>query len=340
MRLPHRYILAYWWFAEEQLTMENPILRGGIYPPLPTFFDEQDELDLATLERHLTHLAGTGIAGYVLMGSNGEAVHLSSEERVRLIQAVRKKAGASALIIAGCGEQSTRATIVNCEWAARAGADFALVLPPFYFRGRMDSRSLIAHYRAVADRSPLPILIYNMPGNTAGLDLDAATTCTLAEHPNIVGVKDSAGNIAKLAQIVAQTGHLQKASPGGASWPFGVFAGSAGYLLPALSVGAIGAVAALANVFPHEVCRLQALFTAGRLEEARVLQARLVAPNTAITTTYNVPGLKVALELVLGYGGRPRMPLQPLTGQERDRLEAILREFSEGLEEKAYDTRC
>jgi 4-hydroxy-2-oxoglutarate aldolase len=178
----------------------------------------------------------------------------------------------------------------------------------------MDSHALLSHYRSVADSSPLPIVIYNMPANTAGIDLDAALICALAEHPNIIGVKDSAGNMAKLAQIVDK-----------APAHFRVFAGSAGYLLPALSVGAVGAVAALANIFPREVCQLQALFSAGQLEEARRLQARLVPANTAVTATYSVPGLKAALELTLGYGGRPRSPLQPLTESERSHLARILK---------------
>ncbi len=293
---------------------EPPILRSGIYPPLPTFFDEHDELDLGTLRRHIQRLAETGIAGHVVMGTNGEAVHLTKEERAQVIETARATAGNDALILAGCGEQSTRATIANCQQAALAGANAALVLPPFYFKGRMDNRALITHYRAVADSSPLPVVIYNMPASTGGLDLDAATICTLAEHPNIVGVKDSAGDMVKLTQIYAETPPR-----------FRVFAGSAGYLLPALAVGAVGAVAALANVFPREVCRVQELFNAGKLEEARLLQSRLAPANTAVTTTYSVPGLKAALELIVGYGGRPRLPLLPLTEQERNHLAEVLR---------------
>jgi 4-hydroxy-2-oxoglutarate aldolase len=289
-------------------------LPAGIYPPLPTFFDERDELDLATFRRHIQYLSETGIAGYVVMGSNGEAVHLSPDERALLIETARASVDENVPILAGCGEQSTRTTVANCHLAANAGANFSLILPPFYFKSRMDSHALLSHYRSVADSSPLPIVIYNMPANTAGIDLDAALICALAEHPNIIGVKDSAGNMAKLAQIVDK-----------APAHFRVFAGSAGYLLPALSVGAVGAVAALANIFPREVCQLQALFTAGQLEEARRLQARLVPANTAVTATYNVPGLKAALELTLGYGGRPRSPLQPLTESERSHLAHILK---------------
>src|SRR5437764_12845565 len=141
-------------------------LPSGIYPPLPTFFTTQDELDLATLRRHMLRIADSGIAGYVLMGTNGEAVHLTGDERAQVIVAAREVLGSSGYsnmpLIAGCGDSSTRVTIAYCQRAAHSGADFALVLPPFYYKGRMDSRSLLAHYRAVADNSPLPVLIYNM----------------------------------------------------------------------------------------------------------------------------------------------------------------------------------
>lgn len=294
------------------------IMLKGVYPPLPTFFDTHEELDISTYQHHIARLKGQGITGFVVMGSNGEAVHLTVDERVQVIQAAREAAGQDGLIIAGCGEQSTRTTMRNCEHAAHAGADVALILPPFYYKGRMDARALIAHYRAIADVSPLPVVIYNMPASTAGLDLDAATISTLAEHANIIGVKDSAGNIGKLAHIVEAVAKMQRERP------FRVFAGSAGYLLPALKVGAVGAVAALANVFPREVCRVQELYEAGKLDEAEALQAMLVAPNTAVTSTYSVPGLKAALELTVGYGGRPRSPLLPLTEQEYTRLADIL----------------
>jgi 4-hydroxy-2-oxoglutarate aldolase len=290
-------------------------IPAGIYPPLPTFFTDDEELDLATLRRHVQALNGSGIAGYVVMGSNGESVHLSGDERARIIETVRAVAGPEKPLIAGCGEQSTRASIANCRQAAACGADVALILPGFYFKSRMNNAALLAHYRAIADSSPLPVVIYNMPANAAGLDLDAATICALAEHPNIIGLKDSSGNMAKLAQVVAATAAHAR---------FRAFAGSAGYLLPALAVGAMGAVAALANIFPREVCRVQQLFNAGQLAEARILQARLAPVNTAITATYNVPGLKAALELIVGYGGRPRLPLLPLTAEEREKLAAIV----------------
>ncbi|GHO92019.1 dihydrodipicolinate synthase family protein [Reticulibacter mediterranei] len=292
------------------------ILPSGVYPPLPTFFDDQEELDLATLRRHMRRLEDSGIAGYVLMGSNGEAVHLTDDERIQLITTAKEvvKSGEHGVpIVVGCGAQSTRVTITHCQQAAQHGADVALVLPPSYYRGQMNSQALITHYRAVADQSSIPILLYNMPASAAGIDLDVATIAALAEHPNIIGLKDSAGNIVKIAQIVDSV----PAS-------FRVFAGSASFFLPALVAGSVGTIAALANIFPHEVCLLQALFEAGEFEEARELQARIIPANAAVTTTYGVSGLKAALALTAGYGGKPRLPLLPLAAQECETLAQIL----------------
>lgn len=159
-----------------------------------------------------------------------------------------------------------------------------------------------------------------MPANAAGLDLEASLICRLAEeHPKIIGLKDSAGNVAKLAQIV---GHLTDSRP-----DFSVLAGSAGFLLPALAVGARGGIPALANVLPQQVCHVQRLFEAGQLEEARRLQARLVPLNTLLTATYSVAGLKAALQLLRGYGGRPRSPVLPLDDQELTNLKTALAPF-------------
>jgi len=287
----------------------------GIYPPVPTFFDDNEELDLATLREHLGRLNSKGIANFVALGSNGEAVHLEPEERRMVFRTVREVAGADAQILAGAGANSTRGTIALCRLAAEEGADVALVLPPHYYRNAMTPTALRAHYVAVADASPIPVMLYNMPGNSAGIDLDAATVLALAVHPNIIGLKDSSGNVAKLSEVVA-----------GARPDFVVLAGSAGFLLPALVIGARGAVAALANIAPRECLRLMQLFEEGKLKEARALQGRLVAANTAVTSGYGVPGLKVALQFVAHYGGEPRRPLAPLGQGERVNLRSILAE--------------
>jgi 4-hydroxy-2-oxoglutarate aldolase len=295
--------------------MDALLKLAGIYPPVPTFFGPDEALDLATLRRHVAWLRTEGIEGIVVLGSNGEAVHLDEAERGPVIAAVREAAGADAQVLAGAGALSTRTTLANCRVAAQAGADVALVLPPAHYRGAMTATALRGHYLAVADASPLPIAIYNMPANTAGLDLDAETVIALSAHPNIIGLKDSSGNVAKLAQVVAE-----------AREGFAVLAGSASFLLPALAVGATGAIAALANIAPHACLRLLALWDARQLDEARLLQARLVPPNAAVTSGYGVPGLKAALQLVAGYGGDPRRPLLPLGEMERERLRTLLAE--------------
>ncbi|HEY1391106.1 MAG TPA: dihydrodipicolinate synthase family protein [Ktedonobacterales bacterium] len=288
---------------------------AGIYPPVPTFFDDDENLDLATLREHLKRVKAAGIANIVALGSNGEAVHLDHDERRQVIATTREVMGAEAQVLAGVGDNSTRATLGLCRLAAESGADVALVLPPHHYRPRMDGFALRAHYLAVADGSPLPVMIYNMPANAAGIDLDAETVIALSAHPNIIGLKDSSGNVAKMAQVVAE-----------ARDGFVVLAGSAGFLLPALAVGARGAIAALANIAPRECLRLVELWQAGKLEEARALQARLIPVNAAVTSGYGVAGLKAALEFVAHYGGSPRRPLPPLNEGERVRLRGLLAE--------------
>lgn len=288
---------------------------GGIYPPVPTFFDADEALDLATLREHIARLLAAGITNFLALGSNGEAVHLDDDERRAVIATVRAAAGPASQVLAGAGTDSTRGTIALCRLAAEAGADLALVLPPHYYRGRMSRFALSAHYRAVADASPIPVALYNVPDNTAGVDLDAETAIALSAHPNIVGMKDSGGNLTKMAEVIA-----------GAHEDFAVLAGSAGFLLPALAVGARGAVTALANVAPRECLELMALFARGDLAGARALQARLIPVNTAITSGYGVAGLKAALHFNAHYGGEPRRPLPPLNEGERVKLRSLLAE--------------
>ncbi|MEO7000866.1 MAG: dihydrodipicolinate synthase family protein [Ktedonobacterales bacterium] len=291
----------------------NAIEIRGIYPPVPTFFGADEELDVATLREHIRRLRQAGIRNVVALGSNGEAVHLDLHERRAVISAIRDAVGADAQVLAGAGAQSTRETIALCRLAAEAGADVALVLPPHHYGGRMGPAVQRAHYLAVADASPLPVMIYNMPANAAGVDLDAETIIMLSAHPNIIGVKDSSGNLAKLAEVVA-----------GAHEGFAVLAGSAGFLLPAYAVGACGAIAALANIAPRECLRLFDLCERGELAEARVLQAKLIPVNTAVTSGYGVAGLKAALQFVAHYGAEPRRPLAPLGEGERVRLRSLL----------------
>ncbi|HZC06242.1 MAG TPA: dihydrodipicolinate synthase family protein [Ktedonobacterales bacterium] len=289
------------------------ITIAGIYPPVPTFFHQDESLDLDTQRMHIERLRERGIVNIVALGSNGEAVHLDRDERRAVIGAIREAAGAEAQILAGVGAQSTRETIALCQLAADAGADVALALPPSHYGGKMGMAVQRAHFLAVADASPLPVMVYNMPANAAGIDLDAETVISLSTHPNIIGMKDSSGNVTKMAEVAA-----------GAREGFTVLAGSAGFLLPAMVIGAQGAIAALANIAPRECLRLLDLYHQGKLTDARALQARLIPVNTAVTSGYGVAGLKAALQFVAHYGGEPRRPLAPLGEGDRVRLRSLL----------------
>lgn len=293
-----------------------PIKLAGVFPPVPTPFDSDGEILPNKLKANIALWNQTGLHGYVILGSNGEAVMLTEYEKVALWQAAREAIPRDKLFLVGAGMESTRASIALAKRAAEFGADAAMFITPSYYKAEMKPAALIQHYRAIADASPIPTIIYNMPAAT-GIDIDADTVIQLAEHPNIIGIKDSSGNVAKFANIV------RAVRP-----DFSVLAGSGGYMYPALCVGAQGAVAALANVAPRECVALYEAFRAGRHDEARALQLRLVQLNAAVTTRWNVPGLKAALEeLHQGfYGGPPRLPLRPLGEMERAALRQIMRD--------------
>lgn len=284
----------------------------GVFPPIPTPFDAEGEVAYTALAENLMRWNGTGLAGYVVAGSNGEAVYLTGKEKRRLWEVARGAIGPDKLLIAGTGCESTRETIALTRVAAEAGADAALVVTPHYFATQMTPASLIAYYEAVADASPIPVLVYNVPKFT-NVDLAATTIAQLAVHPNIIGAKDSGGNIAKMADIV------RLADP-----QFQVLAGSGGFFLPALAVGAVGCVPALGNVAPHACVDLHRLFEAGQLADAAALQRHLVPVNTAVTARFGVAGLKAGLDMLGYYGGPVRSPLLDLTEGERDMLRAVL----------------
>lgn len=291
--------------------MDNRLLQG-VFPPIPTPFDAAGAVDREALKRNLQWWNRHELSGYVVLGSNGESVHLDEAEKLRMIADVRAEAPDDHLIVAGTGLLSTEATIALTERAAEAGADAALVLPPFYYRGQMTSEALVAHFGAVADVSPIPIILYNMPANT-GIDMEAPLVTELSRHANIVGVKDSAGNIAKLAEI-------RHSVDGG----FAILAGSAGFFLPALAVGADGGVLALANIAPAICIEILRAPGRGAWDEAKALQSRVVRANTAVTRRWGVPGLKAAMDMLGFYGGPPRRPLLPLADEARAELSEIL----------------
>jgi 4-hydroxy-2-oxoglutarate aldolase len=283
---------------------------SGVFPPIPTPFDGSGEIAFDRLSENLKRWELEPLAGYVVGGSNGEFPLLTVEERIEVVRQVRREASPDRPVIAGSGMESTAATVALGEAMAGAGADALMVVTPSYYKGRMTAAALTAHYTAVADRSPLPVVIYNVPANT-GVDLPAEVAIQLSRHPRIIGIKESGGDSVKLARMAAESAD-----------GFQVLAGSAGFFLPALALGAVGIVAALANIAALELAQLQQLFQDGDAKGARDLQARLVDANASVTSRFGIPGLKCAMDLTGRYGGLPRPPLLPLGESER----ALVRE--------------
>lgn len=291
---------------------ESAIVLDGVFPPIPTPFGMEETVAYQALIENIERWNQYRLTGYVVLGSNGEMVYLSDEEKVRIWETARQAIPADKLMIVGTGCESTRQTIRLNRQAADAGADAVLVLTPHYYDGLMTAEALTHHFRTVADASPVPVILYNMPRFT-NVDMDAATVADIARHPNVAGIKDSGGNVGKLAQIVGMVGP-----------DFQVLAGSASFFLPALAVGAVGVVAALANVAPQQVIDLYDRFKAGHPDEAASIQRKLIASNTAVTARFGIPGLKAALDMLGYYGGPVRSPLRPLRDQEIQALKGIL----------------
>ena len=290
------------------------ISLSGVFPPISTPFDGEGRVHHEALADNLERWNEYDLAGYVVVGSNGEAVYLSEEEKVLVWKAARAAIPPGKLMIAGTGCESTAQTITLTRQAADAGADAALVLTPHYFSGQMTRESLLHHYGSVADASPIPVMVYNVPKFT-NVDLDAATIAQASQHPNIVGVKDSSGNIAKLADEV------RLAVPG-----FQVLAGTGGFFFAGLSLGAVGGVLALANVAPQESIDIYELYKTGAWEKAADLQRCLLPVNAAVTGRFGVPGLKAALDMLGYYGGPVRLPLMDLGEGDRETLRGVLSE--------------
>jgi 4-hydroxy-2-oxoglutarate aldolase len=284
----------------------------GVFPPIPTPFEADGEVAYGALADNLARWNDYGLAGYVVLGSNGEAGYLTDGEKRAVLEAARDAIGTDKLLIAGTGCESTRQTIALTREAAEIGADAALLVTPHYYGGQMTPDSLVRHYHAVADGSPIPVLLYNVPKFTH-VDMDVTTIVRASEHPNIAGIKDSSGNVAKLTDIVRL-----------ARVDFQVLVGSASVLFAGLTLGAVGGIVALANVAPAEAIDVKRLHDARRYEEAAELQRRMLPVNVAVTALFGVPGLKAALDMLGYYGGPVRSPLMGLSQGERDMLRTIL----------------
>ncbi len=284
----------------------------GVFTPIPTPFDAEGQVAHDKLASNLAKWNQTALKCYLVLGSNGENVHLTEAERVQVFQTARQAIPADKYFIAGTGMGSTGATLTLTEQAAAAGADAALVVHPAYYKSQMTPAVLLNHYRIIADNSPIPILIYNLPPAT-GIDLPADLLVELAQHPKIIGVKDTGGNMPKIGETVRRT------DPS-----FTVMSGSANFFYPSLAMGVEGGILALANVAPNHAVRLYDHFQAGELDKGRELHLRMLPVNLAVTSRFGVSGLKAALDMLGYYGGDPRLPLLPLDLDRRKELEGIL----------------
>jgi 4-hydroxy-2-oxoglutarate aldolase len=293
---------------------EPTLSLAGVFAPLPTPFTEAGEVAFPQLTSNLERWNQQPLAGYVVCGTNGESVLLGAEERVALVRSVRQEAPAERLVIGGSGMESTKATIALTARMAEAGADAALVITPSYYKRSLTAHALENHYRAVADASPIPVLLYSMPACT-GIDLPLDTVVALSQHPNVLGIKDSGGSVSKLGSMVLRCEE-----------GFQVLAGSADFFLGALCVGAVGAVSALANIAAEKVYALLLRFREGDMDGARRMQHALLEPNACVTSRFGVAGLKAAMDMLGMYGGPVRSPLLPLSPAEREEVRRTLQE--------------
>lgn len=301
--------------------MDRPLVPG-VYVPTMCFFEEgTEDVDTETIARHAVRLARAGVTGLATQGSNGEAVHLTHAER-QLVTATTRKAlnesgHAHIPIIVGCGSQSTREAIQLCREAWEAGGDYALVLPPSYYASLFApaSETIISYFTAVADASPIPLIIYNFPGAVGGMDLSSDIILRLAKHPNIVGVKLTCGNTGKLNRVAAATRKLAGASYNPAKPDFLVLAGSADFTVQSLVAGGHGILAGLANIAPKACIKTMELYAQGKTAEAQDMQD-IVAEGDWTAIQGGVVGVKSGLQGWMGYGGVARSPLPRPSGEQ------------------------
>jgi len=283
----------------------------GIYPPLITPF-KKNEVSHKMLISNLEKYEKKRFSGYVVLGSNGESVFLTRDEKFKIISTVREHIKKSKTLIVGTGSESIKETISFTNKSAKLGANYSLIITPSFFKSAINRKVLINYYTAIADKVTIPVIIYNVSKFT-NINIDAETVAKLSEHPNIAGIKNSTENIAQLSEIIIHTND-----------DFATLVGTGSVLLDGLSVGAVGGILALANVAPDECLNIYNLFKAGKVKSARKIQERMISVNKAVTSRYGVAGLKTAMGILGYYGGAPRKPLQPLTANNVKNIKNVL----------------
>ena len=287
----------------------------GIFAPIATAFNAAGDVDYEVYAENVRAFGATKLAGLVILGSNGEFTLLSHEEKVKLVEVAKKNLPAGKRVIAGTGCESLKETVELTKECADVGAEVALVVTPNYYKRDMNEGALEKFCTMLADVSPIPVMIYNMPGN-AGINVPSSLTVKLSNHPNITGIKDSGGNIVQISEVLAR-----------ASKGFSVFAGSGSYLLATLMLGGVGGTLAVANVVPNYCAEIQEYYEKGDLATARKMQLALLPLNAAVTSRFGIGGMKAAMDLVGYKGGLPRLPILPAPDDTRKEIGRILKEL-------------
>jgi len=284
---------------------------NGIFPPIPTPFVD-DEVAYDKLAANIEKWSQAGLKGLVVMGSNGEYVYLSAAEKRKLVEKTVELTPDPMLVIAGTGCESTKETIELTRDCAERGVHAALVVTPHYYAGKMNDTAMLAYFTAVADQSPIPILLYNVPKFT-NVNMSCGLVSQLSSHPNIVGIKDSTGNVIQLGDFANNV-----------AADFSLLVGTAGALFGGLALGCAGGVLALANVAPQQCVEIHRLAKEGNFEAAKKLQLKMIPVNQAVTATYGVAGLKTAMDMLGYFGGDPRPPLLPSSEKDKSEIREIL----------------
>lgn len=290
---------------------------AGIYCAMTTPYAADGTVSCEDIRFNVERYNGTGLAGYVVLGSTGESVMLSRKEADEVLVTAREAVGPGKRLLAGTGAESTAETIERTKRAAKLGYDAALVKTPYYYKPAYKPVVLVEHYRRVADASPIPVLLYSVPQFT-GVTLEAPEVAELAGHPNIIGIKDSSGHVQRVGEIV-----------GLAPKNFQVLVGSAGTIYPSFVSGACGAILALACALPDSCVELRQLILSGRHAEAARLQAQVLRASKAIVSDGSIAGVKYAMEQNGYRGGLPRPPLPALSEPQAARIREALVPFIE-----------
>src|SRR5271165_3192993 len=278
---------------------------SGVFPALTTPFSADGSISVDDIKHNIAKYNATGLAGYVAIGSTGESVLLSRKEVDTVLVAVKESAAPNMRLIAGTGAESTAETIDRTKRAAELGYHVALVKTPYYYKPMYKPEVFIAHYRRVADASPIPVMLYSVPQFT-GVALEAPEVGVLAQHPNIIGIKESSGNVQRAAEMLA-------AVPSS----FQVLVGSASMMFPSMVLGAVGSILALASALPEQCVALFEATRKGEMETARALQATILPASKVIVSQAGIPGVKYAMDQAGYRGGLPRLPLMPLQEDQK-----------------------